>query len=124
MIAGLFTILPLFLGIMLIAAAAWEFMTWRTRFSDWADGMATSLGAVKNQGDVGPRLAYEYVIDGTAYEGLSVYMNDSLPEKGEGIHIYYDPSNPGNSEWYDGGMHKFFMYGVGLIGVFIVWLAL
>ncbi len=124
MIAGLFTLLPILLGLLLIAAAVWEFMTWRTRFSDWADGMAISLGAVKHQGDVGPHLAYEYNIDGVTYEGHSSYMKDTLPEKGEGIHIYYDPKNPANSEWYDGGMHRFFMFGTGLIGLLVLWLAI
>lgn len=124
MITGLFTILPVLLGLMLIAAAAWEFMTWRTRFSQWTDGMATSLGAVKNHGDVGPRLAYEYNIDGATYEGLSSYMKDDLPKKGQGIHIYYDPSNPTRSEWYDDGLHKYLMFGVGLLGIFLMWLAL
>ena len=124
MLSVLFTILPILLGLLLIAAAVWEFMTWRPRFSAWASGRAKSLGAAKHQGDVGPRLAYEYKIDGKSYEGLSSYMKDGLPEKGEDIDIYYDPRDPAKSEWYDGGMHNFFMYGVGLLGVFVIWLAL
>ena len=124
MISGLITLLPILLGLLLLAAAIWEFMTWRTRFTDWSNGMGTSLGAAKDHGDVGPRLAYEYNIDGISYKGVSTYMKDALPEKGEGIHIYYDPANPANSEWYDGGMHRFFMFGVGAIGVLVLWLAI
>ena len=124
MISALITFIPVLIGAALIAAAVWEFMTWRTRFSSWSSGKATSLGAVKVRGDVGPHLAYEYKIDGTLYEGRSSYMKDSLPEKGANVRIYYDPSDPNNSEWYDSGMHNFFMVAGGLIGVFILWLAL
>jgi len=124
MFSGLITFLPILFGLLLIASAVWEFMTWRTRFSDWSYGSAISLGAVKSHGDVGPRLAYEYNIDGTTYEGVSTYMKDALPEKGEGVHIYYDPSNPTSSEWYDGGLHNFLMIATGLIGVLVLWLAI
>ena len=124
MIDSLLILLPVLIGLALIAAAAWEFMTWRSRFASWSSGMATSLGASKVRGDVGPHLAYEYNIDGTQYEGRSSYMKDGVPEKGASVRIYYDPSNPNNSEWYDGGMHNFFMVGAGVIGVLILWLAL
>ena len=124
MISALITLIPVLLGVALVAAAVWEFLTWRTRFSSWSSGRATSLGAVKTRGDVGPHLAYEYNIDGTTYEGRSSYMKDEVPEKGTSVRIYYDPLDPNNSEWYDSSMHKFFMFGAGLIGLFVIWLAL
>ena len=124
MISALITFIPVLIGVALIAAAVWEFLTWRTRFSSWSSGKAVSLGAVKVRGDVGPHLAYEYNIDGTTYEGRSSYMKDTVPEKGESVRIYYDPADPHNSEWYDSGMHNFFMVGAGIIGAFIIWMAL
>ena len=123
MLSGLITILPVLFGLMLIAAAVWEFMTWKSKFSDWSYGGATSMGAIKKHGDVGPRLAYEFNVDGTTYEGISSYMKDILPPKGERIDIYYDPQNPSRSEWYSDGMHKFFMVFSALIGVLVLWLA-
>ena len=124
MIAGLISFLPILVGLALIGAAVWEFMSWRTRFASWSSGSAKSLGAAKARGDVGPHLAYEYNVDGTSYEGRSSYMRDDLPEAGEGVTIYYDPSQPEKSEWYDSSMHQFFMFGVGLLGVLILWLAI
>ena len=124
MIASIFTIIPVLLGVLLIGAALWEFMSWKTRFDDWKDGMAISLGAVKKRGDVGPHLAYEYKIDGTSYEGRSGYMKDSLPKKGDSLHIYYDPADPSHSEWYDAGMHRFFMFATGLVGAGLIWMAI
>ncbi len=123
MLTLIFTILPVLFALALIAAAVWEFMTWRTRFADWARGRAVSRGAVKRHGDVGPRLVYEYTIDGTTHEAVSGYMKDNLPPEGEGIRIYYDPANPARSEWYSPGLHNFLMIGTGLIGVLILWLA-
>ncbi len=123
MLSALFVLLPILFGLMLVISSIWEYMSWKERFTNWTGGMATSLGPVKEHGDVGPRLAYEYVVDGISYKGRSSYMKDRLPPTGEDIRIYYDPADPQESEWYDGGMHRFFMFGVGLIGLFIIWLA-
>ena len=124
MIKMVLDILPLLIAALLIASAIWEFMSWRLKFSNWSHGVGTSLGAVKNKGDVGPRLAYEYSIDGTAYEAQSGYMKDTLPAKGEDIKIYYDPKNPSDSEWYHGSLHRYLMFGSAAIGAFILWLSL
>lgn len=123
MLSTFFTAVPILLGVVLMLAAGWEFMTWKQRFTGWRGGVATSQGARKIKGDVGPRLAYEYIVDGVNHEGVSSYMRDSLPEKGRKISIYYDPANPSASDWYDAGMHNFFMFGVALLGAFLIWLA-
>jgi len=124
MLPTIFTTIPILLAVALIGAAIWEFMSWRSKFSNWVHGVGTSLGAVKQKGDVGPRLAYQYTIDGTEYEALSGYMKNSLPAKGEAIRIYYDPKDPSRSEWYNGGMHRYLMLGSLGIAAFILWLSI
>ncbi len=124
MVKTVLDILPLLVAALLISAAIWEFMSWRSKFANWVHGVATSLGAVKNKGDVGPRLAYEYTIDGTEYTAQSSHMKDTLPAKGEDVTIYYDPKDPANSDWYHGSLHRYLMIGSAGIGAFILWLAL
>ena len=124
MITIFFTGVPVVLGLIMIAASVWEFFSWKTRFGEWKRGVAKSLGAVKRKGEVGPHLAFEYTIDGVAYEGRSSYMRDDLPETGERVAIYYDPNDPAASEWFDRGMHNFFLFGVSLLGTFLIWMAI
>jgi hypothetical protein len=124
MIATVLTAIPAALGGLMILAAVWEYMTWNSRFDKWRRGVGTSLGAVKLRGDVGPRLAYEFVVDGVARTAYSSRMRDVLPEKGHKISVFYDPADPDTSDWYDVGMHLFFVYGVAALGVLLVWMAL
>ncbi len=124
MLTLVFTILPLAFAAALLASVAWEYLSWKDRFANWSYGGARSLGAVKKHGDVGPRLAFEYNVDGTTYQGLSRYMKDTLPPKGERIDIYYDPQNPADAEWYSSGLHKSLMVGTALIALLIFWLAI
>ena len=124
MMAAFFSILPLLVAVALIGAALWEIMNWRSKFSNWAFGVAKSLGAVKKEGDVGPRLAYQYTIDGKQYEALSGYMKNKLPAKGEDIKIYYDPKDPAQSEWYNGTLHVYLIFGSLGIALFIFWLSM
>jgi hypothetical protein len=116
--------MPVILGAALIVAAIWEYMYWHVRFDKWRLGVGTSRGTVKRQGDVGPKLAYEFVVDGVTHTGLSSHMRDVLPEKGRRIAVYYDPADPARSDWYDTGMHLFFVYGVAAIGAMLLWMAL
>ena len=123
-ISTLFNTLPLLIGPLLIIAAIWEFVSWRLKYSSWSYAYATSLGAIKQTGDVGPRLAYQFDLDGQTYEGVSSYMMNDLPEKGERLDVYFDPSNPEKSDWHHGSLHNTFMIGSALIGAYILWLAL
>jgi hypothetical protein len=124
MLSTVFTAVPAILGVVMVVAAIWEYMTWNNRFDKWRLGVGTSQGAVKRRGDVGPRLAYEFTVDGVSHAGLSSHMRDVLPEKGRKVSVYYDPANPASSDWYDTGMHIFFVYGVAALGAFLIWMAL
>jgi hypothetical protein len=124
MIALVFHAIPWLIAGLLLLAAIWEFFIWRERFGSWREGAAISLGAREQRGDVAPRLAYEFAIDGEKHEGLSSYMHDRLPPEGEDVTIYYDPGDPSASEWFNPSMHRFFMLSSAALGLFIIWLAL
>jgi hypothetical protein len=124
MIAAVFYVMPWIIAALLLASALWEYLVWRGRFATWRKARAKSLGERVQRGDVAPRLAYAYAIGGTSHEGLSTYMHDRLPGEGEEVSIYYDPSNPARSEWFNPSMHRFFMLASAALGLLIIWLAI
>ena len=123
MIAYFFAILPWLAAAVLLVCAAWEYLVWRERRANWREVMAISQGERLGRGDLAPRLAWEFELDGKRHQGLSAYMREKLPAKGERIRVYHDPANPDVSEWFDPAMHLYFMLGSAAIGLLIVWLA-